>query len=290
MARALRRSGEDAKWRELDRILDDPLVFDPGRDVRRKIVVFTEARDTLEYLARRIRDRTGESQSVAVIHGSVPRDRRRATIAAFNDDPAVRFLLANDAAGEGVNLQRGTHPMVNYDLPWNPNRLEQRFGRIHRIGQTEVCHLWNLVASETREGAVYRRSFRLLRPHLTRHGIRTRRNSPQESAGGLEPQEADRGIAAPRRHQPGIRAGEVDSARPSLDPAPVVGKAAARGVPGGAVRAARGQSVGVAGGVPDRDRPEAGTGGVARNHRRDGAVGGDPRPATRDPRPANHES
>ena len=126
MARALRRSGEDAKWRELDRILDDPLVHDPGRDVRRKIVIFTEARDTLEYLARRIRDRTGETESVAVIHGSVPRDRRRATIASFNDDPAVRFLLANDAAGEGVNLQRGAHLMVNYDLPWNPNRLEQR--------------------------------------------------------------------------------------------------------------------------------------------------------------------
>ena len=124
---------------------------------RRKIVVFTEARDTLEYLAGRIRDRTGEPESVAIIHGSVPRDRRRATIAAFNDDPTVRFLLANDAAGEGVNLQRGAHLMVNYDLPWNPNRLEQRFGRIHRIGQTEVCHLWNLVASETREGAVYQR-------------------------------------------------------------------------------------------------------------------------------------
>jgi hypothetical protein len=46
--------------------------------------------------------------------------------------------------------------MVNYDLPWNPNRIEQRFGRIHRIGQTEVCHLWNLVADETREGDVYR--------------------------------------------------------------------------------------------------------------------------------------
>ena len=157
MAKALRRSGEDAKWRELDRILDEPMVYDPGRDVRRKIVIFTEARDTLEYLARRIRDRTGEPESVAVIHGSVPRDRRRATIASFNDDPTVRFLLANDAAGEGVNLQRGAHLMVNYDLPWNPNRLEQRFGRIHRIGQTEVCHLWNLVASETREGAVYRR-------------------------------------------------------------------------------------------------------------------------------------
>ena len=157
MARELRRSGEDTKWRELDRILDEPLVHDPARDVRRKIVIFTEARDTLQYLAGRILDRTGEADSVTVIHGSVPRDRRRAIIAAFNDDPAVRFLLANDAAGEGVNLQRGAHLMVNYDLPWNPNRLEQRFGRIHRIGQTEVCHLWNLVASETREGAVYQR-------------------------------------------------------------------------------------------------------------------------------------
>src|SRR5439155_19511029 len=56
--------------------------------------------------------------------------------------------------GEGINLQRA-HLMVNYDLPWNPNRLEQRFGRIHRIGQTEICHLWNLVAAETREGEVY---------------------------------------------------------------------------------------------------------------------------------------
>ena len=67
----------------------------------------------------------------------------------------MQVLLATDAAGEGINLQRA-HLMVNYDLPWNPNRIEQRFGRIHRIGQTEVCHLWNLVAEETREGEVYR--------------------------------------------------------------------------------------------------------------------------------------
>ena len=68
----------------------------------------------------------------------------------------MQVLLATDAAGEGINLQRA-HLMVNYDLPWNPNRLEQRFGRIHRIGQTEVCHLWNLVADDTREGDVYRK-------------------------------------------------------------------------------------------------------------------------------------
>ncbi len=157
LASRLRESREDAKWLELDRILDDRLVHDPANDVARKVVIFTEARDTLGYLANRIRDRTCEAGSVAEIHGGVPRDRRREIIAAFNDDPEVRFLVANDAAGEGVNLQRGAHLMVNYDLPWNPNRLEQRFGRIHRIGQTEVCHLWNLVASETREGAVYGR-------------------------------------------------------------------------------------------------------------------------------------
>jgi hypothetical protein len=71
-------------------------------------------------------------------------------------DRDMLVLIANDAAGEGVNLQRG-HLMVNYDLPWNPNKIEQRFGRIHRIGQTEVCHLWNLVAADTREGEVYAR-------------------------------------------------------------------------------------------------------------------------------------
>ena len=109
LAKLLRRSREDAKWREIDRILDNPLVYDPARDVRRKIVIFTEARDTLEYLAERIRGRTGEAEGVALIHDSVPRDRRRAIIAAFNDDPQARFLLANDAAGEGVNLQRGGH-------------------------------------------------------------------------------------------------------------------------------------------------------------------------------------
>jgi SNF2 family DNA or RNA helicase len=84
------------------------------------------------------------------------REDRTNAQGAFRHNPEVQVLLATDAAGEGTNLQRA-HLMVNYDLPWNPNRLEQRFGRIHRIGQTEVCHLWNLVAEETREGDVYRK-------------------------------------------------------------------------------------------------------------------------------------
>jgi SNF2 family DNA or RNA helicase len=157
LADQLRKSGQDAKWRQLGEILDKPPMVDEATGQHRKLLIFTEPRDTLLYLADKIRQRIGKSEAVAIIHGGVPRDARRATIAAFNDDPEVRFLVANDAAGEGVNLQRGAHLMVNYDLPWNPNRLEQRFGRIHRIGQTEVCHLWNLVSADTREGEVYAR-------------------------------------------------------------------------------------------------------------------------------------
>jgi SNF2 family DNA or RNA helicase len=153
----LKLSGQDAKWRELDSILDHPIMHDPVTGSRRKILIFTEPRDTLDYLNQKIGTRLGDPASIVVVHGGLAREARRAAIAAFNSDPVVRVMIANDAAGEGVNLQRGAHLMVNYDLPWNPNRLEQRFGRIHRIGQTEVCHLWNLCAANTREGEVYRR-------------------------------------------------------------------------------------------------------------------------------------
>ena len=153
----LKLSGRDAKWRELASILDEPIMLDPATGLRRKLIIFTEPRDTLDYRAQKIAARIGEPAAVVVVHGGIAREARRATIAAFNSDPVVRVMVANDTAGEGVNLQRGAHLMVNYDLPWNPNRIEQRFGRIHRIGQTEVCHLWNLCATNTREGEVYRR-------------------------------------------------------------------------------------------------------------------------------------
>ncbi len=154
-AATLRHAGTDAKWTELNSILDNPLMIDREGN-RRKLIVFTEARDTLVYLADRIRTRLGRGEAVAVIHGGVGRKERRKVVEAFTHDKDVLVLVANDAAGEGINLQRA-HLMVNYDLPWNPNRLEQRFGRIHRIGQTEVCHCWNLVAAQTREGEVYGR-------------------------------------------------------------------------------------------------------------------------------------
>lgn len=151
-------SGQDKKWDELSRILqDDPHMRGPDGRLR-KMIIFSEHRDTLNYLADKIGGVLGNPGAVVAIHGSVHRDERRKIQEMFRSDPEVRVLVATDAAGEGVNLQTA-NLMVNYDLPWNPNRLEQRFGRIHRIGQIDVCHLWNLVAKETREGDVY---FRLL--------------------------------------------------------------------------------------------------------------------------------
>lgn len=155
-ARQISLSGHDKKWEELSKLLqDNPHMID-SNNVRRKLIIFTEHRDTLKYLVARIQKLLGCDESVLWIDGSVKREERRKAQERFTQDRDVFILVATDAAGEGVNLQRA-NLMVNYDLPWNPNRLEQRFGRIHRIGQTEVCHLWNVVASETREGDVYQR-------------------------------------------------------------------------------------------------------------------------------------
>ena len=175
-AMQVRRSDTDTKWAQLSGLLGeifsctpalntihDPVanygagpIPPPKPSPHQKLVIFTEHRDTLNYLEDRICRFLGRKSAVTIIHGGTGREERLKVQEAFKFDPSVQVLLATDAAGEGINLQRA-HLMVNYDLPWNPNRIEQRFGRIHRIGQTEVCHLWNLVADDTREGDVYRR-------------------------------------------------------------------------------------------------------------------------------------
>lgn len=176
LASDVRRSGQDTKWRELSQLLGEifttasiaqtaaepSMPYGPDKlpkpkpSPHQKLVIFTEHRDTLNYLERQISALLGRPDAISMIHGAMGREERRKAQESFLHDPDVKVLLATDAAGEGINLQRA-HLMVNYDLPWNPNRLEQRFGRIHRIGQKEVCHLWNLVAEETREGDVYRK-------------------------------------------------------------------------------------------------------------------------------------
>jgi len=176
LALTVRRSGTDTKWCELSNLLNviftpvgisgcvaeavkpygSGLIPPPVPSPHQKLVLFTEHRDTLNYLESRITTLLGRNEAVVILHGGMGREERLKAQESLKHDPEVQVLLATDAAGEGINLQRA-HLMVNYDLPWNPNRIEQRFGRIHRIGQTEVCHLWNLVAEETREGDVYRK-------------------------------------------------------------------------------------------------------------------------------------
>src|SRR6266436_1199845 len=175
LAAKVAKSGVDTKWRELanllstiftpaglaNRVAESPGPYGSG-DIpapkpspNQKLVIFTEHRDTLSYLQTQIATLMGRPEAIVMMHGGMGREERRTAQESFLHDPNTLILLATDAAGEGINLQRA-HLMVNYDLPWNPNRIEQRFGRIHRIGQTEVCHLYNLVAIETREGDVYR--------------------------------------------------------------------------------------------------------------------------------------
>ncbi|MGH2531421.1 MAG: helicase-related protein [Thermomicrobiales bacterium] len=161
LALEVRESGKDRKWDELSRLLQGEAELFKKSGRRHKLIIFTEHKDTLNYLKGRIAALLGRPEAIRTIDGSLGREERRKVQGEFTHDEDVQILIATDAAGEGVNLQRA-HLMVNYDLPWNPNRLEQRFGRIHRIGQTEVCHLWNLVAQETREGDVFKRLFEKL--------------------------------------------------------------------------------------------------------------------------------
>jgi superfamily II DNA or RNA helicase len=136
--------GSEIKLNELWRVLDE---YGVGDDASKKLLIFTEHKDTLDFL----REKLSERFDVVVIHGGMRPGERIDAERAFREH--AQIMVATEAAGEGINLQF-CHLMVNYDIPWNPNRLEQRMGRVHRIGQTEDVHIFNLVAENTREGHV----------------------------------------------------------------------------------------------------------------------------------------
>jgi SNF2 family DNA or RNA helicase len=115
-----------------------------------KVLVFTAFRHTLDQLAAQV---TAAGFPAAVYHGSLPRAEKERAVAAFRDEVGV--LLSTESAGEGRNLQF-CHVMVNMDLPWNPMQIEQRLGRLHRVGQDHDVLLTNLVARGTIEEQVLR--------------------------------------------------------------------------------------------------------------------------------------
>lgn len=121
-----------------------------------KILIFTEFKDTMDYLVEKIKS---WGYSVNFIHGGMKLEERIEAEKVFKHETQV--MVATEAAGEGINLQF-CHLMINYDIPWNPVRLEQRMGRIHRYGQQKEVYVFNLVAEDTREGMVLAKIFEKL--------------------------------------------------------------------------------------------------------------------------------
>jgi superfamily II DNA or RNA helicase len=153
MADALYKSQqEEQKFIKLRELLTSEKVLDGE-----KLVLFTEHKDTLLYLEERLKN---NGYTVVTIHGGKSVDERRQAQWDFAK-PDTQILLATDAAGEGINLQF-CRLLINWDIPWNPNRLEQRMGRIHRYGQKENVLVFNMVASNTREGQVLERLLKKL--------------------------------------------------------------------------------------------------------------------------------
>ena len=149
-ARDLAETGQDSKFEKLRALMADPAFAEE------KLIVFTEHRDTAEFLVHRL-EGLGFAGRVAMIHGGLDYREREAQVDLFRrraEQRGAQYLVATDAAGEGINLQF-CWLMANYDVPWNPARLEQRMGRIHRYGQQhDPVVIVNLVAAKTREGRV----------------------------------------------------------------------------------------------------------------------------------------
>jgi len=154
-ARAVEAAGAEAKRTRLDEVLRDEGF---AGDRNKRLLLFTEFKDTLDYLVQTL---TARGFTVGAIHGGMrpgKRDEPGSRLWAEQRfrDGETQILVATEAAGEGINLQV-CNVLFNYDIPWNPNRLEQRMGRIHRYGQTRDCLIFNFVATNTIEGRVLAR-------------------------------------------------------------------------------------------------------------------------------------
>ncbi len=158
--------------------------------LREPVIVFTEYRDTLAHLAERL------AGSFVMVHGGMSRRERQAALRDF-EAGRRRWLLATDAAGQGLNLQCGCRSVVNLELPWNPMRLEQRIGRVDRIGQRRTVHAFHFIARGTTEESVLNR-------------LRQRLAAAREDIGTLDPLGDDDADVARQ-----VLAGFPDSRRPS---------------------------------------------------------------------------
>ena len=144
---------EEVKLKELKKAIEEGFKKIEELEGNKKILIFTESRDTMDYLVNKIKS---WGYRVNYIHGGMSLEERIEAEKIFKNETEV--MVATEAAGEGINLQF-CHIMINYDIPWNPNRLEQRMGRIHRYGQKKDVYMFNIVAEDTREGEVFKKLF-----------------------------------------------------------------------------------------------------------------------------------
>lgn len=150
LAKRTLASGQEAKLDALRSCLDRAELSEL-KDGRGRLLIFTEHRDTLEHLVAKLKE---WGYTTTTIHGGMsPQERKQRQIEFHRD---AQICVATEAAGEGINLQF-CHLMINYDMPWNPMRLEQRMGRIHRIGQTRDVYVFNFAATNTVEGLIVAR-------------------------------------------------------------------------------------------------------------------------------------
>ena len=154
IAREVEKKEIETKLNELKKVMDAKKL----QQSETKLLIFTESKDTLEYLVEKLRK---WGYSVTYIHGGMGLDARIKAENDFNNTP-VQIMVSTEAGGEGINLQKRCWLMVNYDIPWNPNRLEQRMGRIHRYGQQHEVHIYNMVAVDTLEGRILDKLFEKL--------------------------------------------------------------------------------------------------------------------------------
>ncbi len=152
LAREVEKLETETKLKELKKLMDTEGL--KGSDI--KLLVFSEFRDTMDYLVEKLKS---WGYSVTYIHGGMSLDARIRAEGDFKHQ--TQIMVATEAAGEGINLQF-CWLMVNYDIPWNPNRLEQRMGRVHRYGQEHEVHVYNMVAVDTREGRILEKLFEKL--------------------------------------------------------------------------------------------------------------------------------
>jgi len=153
-ARQVEKKEIETKLQELKKVVEEEKI----KETQTKILIFTEAKDTLEYLVEKLKK---WGYSVGYIHGGMNLDQRIHQENEFNNGP-TQIMVSTEAGGEGINLQKSCWIMVNYDIPWNPNRLEQRMGRIHRYGQRHEVHIYNLVSKDTIEGSILNKLFEKL--------------------------------------------------------------------------------------------------------------------------------